>query len=138
FEVGLDQLRERESSRDPAFSSKPLELTLERSPRVLFGREPATLDALGATAADSVAVCPEPLAVRPAAREFDCLSLLHHRWGQLLSRVDPLPPRSSIRGDNQLRRLRTYAAFSATVGLTAVDDFGAQFLAPRFVAVDPA
>jgi hypothetical protein len=31
FEVGLDELRERQSSRDPAFSSKPLELAFERS-----------------------------------------------------------------------------------------------------------
>ena len=33
FEVGLDELREREPSRDPALSAKPLELAPERIPR---------------------------------------------------------------------------------------------------------
>jgi hypothetical protein len=51
FEVGFHELRERESSRDPAFSSKPLELPLKRIPRVLLRSESAPRN-LAASAAD--------------------------------------------------------------------------------------
>src|SRR5207302_4520581 len=78
-EVGLHELREREPPCDPALSSKPLELTLERIARVLLGGEPTALDALRVAPAGAVAVGPQPLTVGAAARQFECLSLLHHR-----------------------------------------------------------
>jgi hypothetical protein len=51
LEIRVDELRERQSSRDLAFATKPPEFTLERVASVLLGDEAAALDALGAAAA---------------------------------------------------------------------------------------
>jgi hypothetical protein len=45
-QVRVDELGERQSSCDPAFSSKPLKLPLERIVRVLLGGEATVLDTL--------------------------------------------------------------------------------------------
>jgi hypothetical protein len=94
-QVRLDELGEGERARDPTLAPHPIELTLERVPRVLLAGESATLNALGATAARPVTVRPQRLAAAVPPCEFEDLSLLHHRWDLLLSGVDPLPPRCS-------------------------------------------
>jgi hypothetical protein len=78
-QVRLDELGEREPPRDPPLLSKPLQLALERLACVLLGGEPTPLHTLRVAAAGPEAVRPEPLAARPATREFDYLSMLHHR-----------------------------------------------------------
>src|SRR5438093_11030958 len=90
FEVCLDEFSEREFPRDPLLSSKPFQLMIKRVARVLLGSEAATLHALRVAAAGPVAIRPQPLAAGSAKRQFECLSLLHHRFGSLLSGVDPL------------------------------------------------
>jgi hypothetical protein len=68
-------------------------------------RRACTADALRVAPTGPVARRPQPLAGRLAPRQFEDLSLFHHRWGQLLPRVDPLPYRSSHRslaGDSAL------------------------------------
>ncbi len=59
-QVRLDELGEREPPRDPPLPSKPLELALERVPRVLLGGESAPLHALRVAAARAVPVRPQP------------------------------------------------------------------------------
>jgi len=58
IQVGVGELRKRLSSCDPAFSSKPLKLPLQRIARVLLGGEAAVLDTLGVAAARAVAIRP--------------------------------------------------------------------------------
>jgi hypothetical protein len=65
-QVCLDQLVERQPSRYAGLPSKPLELALERVTRVGLRPLPAALNALGVTAASSVAIGPEPLAIGTA------------------------------------------------------------------------
>jgi hypothetical protein len=57
-EVGVDEFGECEPSCDPLLALFPLEFTFERVAGVLFRREPAALDTLGAAATGSIAVCP--------------------------------------------------------------------------------
>jgi len=66
-QVRVDELGKRQPSCDPAFSSKPLKLPLERIVRVLLGGEAAVLDTLGVAAARAVAIRPQPFATRSAA-----------------------------------------------------------------------
>jgi hypothetical protein len=78
-EVCLDEFGERKPPCDPPLSPNPLQLAFERVTRVLLRGEPATLHALRAAPARAEAIRPQPLAAGPATRQFECLSLLHHR-----------------------------------------------------------
>src|SRR6266540_3444328 len=94
-EVRLHEFGEREPACDASLTSQ--QLALECITRILLRGKPAPLDPLRVAAAGPEAIRPQPLTAGSATREFDCLSLLHHRWDPLLSGVDPLPARSSLR-----------------------------------------
>jgi hypothetical protein len=90
-QVRVDELGKRQSSCDPAFSSKPLKLPLERIARVLLGGEAAVLNTLGVATARAVAIRPQRSPLVPRRRSSNVCPCCTIALGSLLSGVDPLP-----------------------------------------------
>jgi hypothetical protein len=79
-QVLVDQLGERQRSRQPLLSAQPLERTLERLARVLRGGESALLYSFRATAGNATAIGSQRLPVfRPRLELEDLAVLQHHR-----------------------------------------------------------